>query len=283
MHRISSESDELGECPTWDERSARLLRIDVIGRKFLVCDAGGSESTVVALPGIPGSFAPRRGSGLLVAYRRRLALRDDTGREMDLVLPEEWDSGRERFNDGACDALGRFWVGTMDRWLQDQVGCLYRIDANLRVCRIVSGFGLSNGIAWSPDGTTMYHCDSRPPVIYSYDFDLGRGVIDNRRRFVEFTASMGIPDGCAMDAEGFLWVASPEAGQVLRFDPEGRLERRVDTPAGKPTSVGFGAANWRTLFVTSMRPHDRPAGEADGAVFACEAPAAGVTNHFFGA
>lgn len=283
MRRVSKEADGLGECPTWDERSARLLRIDVTGRKLIACDVDGRESGALALSETPGSFALRRDGGLLLAYRRRLALRDDTGQETDIDLPAAWDMGRERFNDGACDAFGRFWVGTMDRQLQEQVGCLYRIDNDLRVRRMASGFGLSNGIAWSPDGTTMYHCDSRPAVIYAYDFDLDVGLIENRRPFVDFTEAMGIPDGCAMDEEGFLWVASPEAGQVLRFSPDGSLERAVRTTAAKPTSVVFGGTGLRTLFVTSMRPHDGPVSEADGAVLALEAPAAGIMKHHFGA
>lgn len=281
MRRIGTEADALGECPTWDDRSARLLRIDVTGRRLLSCDEDGGEAKAVGLPEIPGSVALRQDSGLLIAYRRRLALRDHAGNETEISLPPEWDSGRERFNDGACDAQGRFWVGTMDRRLQDTVGALYRVDPDLTVHRIDGGFGLSNGIAWSPDGGTMYFCDSRPAMIHVYDFDPDTGLAGNRRVFVEFTAPMGMPDGCAVDAEGFLWVAAPDVGQLMRFDRDGRLERVIGTPAAKPTSVVFGGSDLRTLFVTSMVPHNGPAGPADGGVFALQAPVRGVPKGRF--
>lgn len=282
MRRLGSDVDELGECPIWNARTARLSRIDVVGRRLVECDADGSNAVVTAFGDIPGSFAPRADNGVLLAYRRRLALRDDHGVETDLPLPAAFDGSRERFNDGACDALGRFWVGTMDRHLQDQVGALYRVDTDLQVHQIASGFGLSNGIAWSPDGQTMFQCDSKPAVIYAYDFDLSHGTVENRRAWVTCDASIGIPDGCAVDEEGFLWVAAPEAGQVLRFDPNGVVERRVKSPATSPTSVAFGGDMLRTLFTTSMQPHGRTAGEADGGLFAWDAPVPGMAQHVFG-
>lgn len=281
MRRIDSQADELGECPTWDERSGRLLRIDVIGRRLLSCGFDGGQPDAVSLAETPGSFALRRNGGLLMAYRRRLALRDIAGNETRIELPAGWDGSRERFNDGSCDANGRFWVGTMDRRLQNTVGALYRVDPDLTVHRIASGLGLSNGVAWSPDNRTMYHCDSRPPVIYAYEFDLDAGVAQNRRTLVDFTSSMGMPDGCATDAEGFLWVAAPGMSQVMRFDPDGKLERSVRTAASMPTSAAFGSAGLRTMFITSMRPDETPPRDADGAVFAWEAPVAGMPGHRF--
>lgn len=281
MRRIETRADQLGECPTWDERSGRLLRIDAIGRRLLSCESDGGQPEVVDLAEIPGSFALRRNGGLLMAYRRGLALRDLAGSETRIDLPAECDGSRERFNDGSCDAHGRFWVGTMDRRLRDTVGALYRVDADLTVHRIASGFGLSNGIAWSPDNRTMYHCDSRPPIIYAYEFDLDAGVAQNRQVLVNFTSAMGMPDGCATDTEGFVWVAAPGAGQVMRFDPDGKLERNVRTTAAMPTSVTFGGADMRTLFITSMQPLEAPPGDADGAVFAWEAPVAGMPGRRF--
>jgi L-arabinonolactonase len=283
MRRIGCDADELGECPTWDDRSGRLLRIDVTGRRLTSCDPEGAGAETIDLPEIPGSIALREDGGLLVAYRRRLAVRDHAGTETDIALPESWDRARERFNDGACDPGGRFWVGTMDRQLQDTVGALYRVDPDLTVHRIDAGFGLSNGIAWSPDGSTMYFCDSRPAVIYAYDFDVATGQAENRRVLVEFTPAMGMPDGCATDAGGYLWVAAPDAGQLMRFDAAGRLERKVDTQAAKPTSVAFGGSDLRTLFVTSMVPRDGAAGPADGGLFAMQAPAGGVPKGRFAA
>jgi L-arabinonolactonase len=278
MRCIVREPDGLGECPTWDDRAQRLLWIDVTGRRLSSCDSDGGDVRREALADIPGSFALRAGSGRLVAYRRRLALADANGTETPIALPTGWDGAQERFNDGACDAAGRFWVGTMHRRLTDPVGALYRIDADRISHRLDVGFGLSNGIAWSPDNRTLYHCDSVPPVIYTLDFDLASGAVANRRPFVTFGSGDGIPDGCAVDTDGFLWVAAPGAGAVLRFDPAGRLERRLATPISDPSSVAFGGDGYRTLFITSI---GKPGDGANGAVFGYEPGITGLPKHRF--
>jgi sugar lactone lactonase YvrE len=218
---------------------------------------------------------------MIIAYRPRLALRDADGRETPIAPPPDWDAERERFNDGACDVRGRFWVGTMDRRFKEPVGALYCIDADLKIRRMQGGIGLSNGIAWTADSATMFHCDSRPGVIHAYDFDPDTGTLANRRVFMAPTPTIGLPDGCAVDTDGCLWFAAPETGQVIRLDPDGRVERRIPTPASKPTSVVFGGANLRTLFITSMQPLEGEPHETDGAVFALEAPTSGVPKRRF--
>jgi sugar lactone lactonase YvrE len=282
MQRIGEVADALGECPRWDAAAERIRWIDVTGAKLRSCDLDGGSSTTVELPEYVGSFALRANGGLLMAYRRRIALRDADGTEIAIEVPANvWDGTRERFNDGSCDAKGRFWVGTMDRRLSEAVGCLYRIDPDGQIHRMASGFGLSNGIAWSPDGRTMYQCDSRPPVIYAYDFDRETGAIGERRTFAEFPSEWGMPDGCATDVDGHLWVAAPDAGQIMRFDPAGARERAVATPASRPTSVAFAGSSLETLVVTSMRLHDAPSGPQDGSLYVFEAPAPGLPTHAF--
>jgi L-arabinonolactonase len=281
MQVLVSGQDDLGECPLWDVADARLRWIDVTGRRLSSCELDGSGLERLELPEMPGSFSPRRGGGRLIAYRRRLALGGADGGEITLALPPEFDGGRERFNDGACDPQGRFWVGTMDRHLRDTVGALYRVGADLSVHRVATGYGLSNGLAWSPDGKALYHCDSRPPVIYRYDFDGEGGEVSDRRVFVAFDEALGIPDGCATDEDGFLWVAAPEAGKVLRFDPQGRLERSLATPAAKPSSLGFGGPDRRHLFITSIRTLVADPGPLDGAVFVTPVATAGVARPLF--
>jgi L-arabinonolactonase len=282
MRCIVAEADGLGECPTWDERAGRLLWIDVTGRRLSGCNFDGSELERQALPDIPGSFALRELGGRLTAYRRRLSIFDQAGQEQSVPVPAGWNGERERFNDGACDKQGRFWVGTMDRKLTDPVGALYRLDPDLSAHRVDEGFGLSNGIAWSPDDRTMYHCDTVPPVIFVRDFDLESGQVSGRRPFVTFDPGTGAPDGCAVDTEGFLWVAVPGAGAIKRFDPSGRLERSVPTPVANPSSVTFGGEAFRTLFITSIGRQDGDSGSGpDGAVFAFEAGVEGLRKHRF--
>jgi sugar lactone lactonase YvrE len=296
---VVGDPDQLGDCPTWDESTQRLFWVDIIGKRMSSCAADGSTLERRTFDEIPGSFALRRHGGMLLGFRRRLALLDSAGTEINSWVPDTADMSRERFNDGACDARGRFWVGTMDRFLREPMGALYRIDPDLSAHRMDAGFGISNGIAWSPSFDRLYQCDSSPPRVYVHDFDLDAGLITNRRIYVDFTTGMGTPDGCAVDLEGFLWVAAPGAASIFGFDPQGRLARTIATPVAWPSSVVFGGSELRTLFVTSLKPHERStvqasrqgappgefgstAGPADGAVFALECRVPGVPRGRFG-
>jgi L-arabinonolactonase len=299
VHLVVGEPDQLGDCPTWDESAQRLVWIDIIGKRLSSCAPDGSALERRTLSEIPGSFAFREHGGLLLGFRRRLVLLDDAGAEIASWVPDAADMSRERFNDGACDARGRFWVGTMDRNLREPIGALYRIDPDRSAHRMDFGFGISNGLAWSPDFERLYQCDSSPPRIYVHDFDLDAGATSHRRLFAEFTDGMGTPDGCAVDVAGFLWVAAPGSGSILGFDPQGRLARTIATPVGFPSSVVFGGADLRTLFVTSLKPHERSTVQAsrqgvppaklggsshpaDGSVFALECSVPGVPRGRFG-
>jgi sugar lactone lactonase YvrE len=175
----------------------------------------------------------------------------------------------------------------MDRRLKNAIGGLFRVDADLSAQKMGEGYGISNGLAWSADDRLLYHCDSSPARIYVYDFDVERGDIANRRIFAEFDAAKGRPDGCAADVEGFLWVAMPGSGRISRFDPKGRIERSIETPTHYPSSVAFGGTDLKTLYVTSLVPHELPPNdkanpEVDGAVFAVNVDTAGVPVARFG-
>jgi len=251
---IVAEPDRLGDCPTWDDSVQRLLWIDIIGKRLSSSGPNGTAITRRPLPETPGSFALRAAGGMLIAFRRRLALIDGNGAEIASFVPDQADMSRERFNDCACDSKGRLWIGTMDRHLREPVGALYRIDPDLSTHRMDFGLGISNGIAWSPSFDRLYHCDSKFPQIYVHDFDMHAGRITNRRVFVEFDAGMGVPDGCAMDLAGILWVAAPGTGAVFGFDREGRLAKQIETPVSWPSSVAFGGPDLRTMFITSLEP-----------------------------
>ncbi len=245
--------NELGEGPLWNFEEGALYWIDCIARKLQRYVPGRPDVKTWSLSKQPGSFAFRRGGGIVMVYRNGFGLIDlETGAEKFLDAAPA-DFAKERFNDGKCDRKGRFWTGTFDRELANPVGSLYRIEADLRIRRMSGGVALSNGIAWSPDNKVFYHCDSRPGSVLRYDFDLESGTITNRRLFIDYATQHGRPDGCTVDAEGFLWVTEVEAGRIGRYDPDGRLERVVALPVTKPTSVMFGGADLDTLFITSMR------------------------------
>lgn len=167
-----------------------------------------------------------------------------------------------RFNDGRCDRQGRFWAGTMRPGMDSgPVGALYRYDPQAGgpvqpLHARLEGLYVPNGMAFSPDGKTMYVADSHSDVqlIWSFDYDTDSGTPHNRRVFVDMNQHPGRPDGAAVDAEGCYWICAIDAGQVLRFTPEGKLDRTLHVPVKKPTMCAFGGPQLDTLFVTSIRP-----------------------------
>lgn len=250
---MSTSQSVLGENPLWDEASNCLLSLDCMGRKLIRHDMESGQHEDRALQRVPGCVALRAKGGLLMGNRQGLAFfNTKTGKLDDLSTPGI-DFSRELFNDGKCDSRGRFWVGTMHREVTEPVGALYRLGTDLQLTRMADGITLSNGIAWTPDERTLYHCDSRPGLVWAYDYDIETGGIANRRVHIDFAGRTGRPDGCTVDAEGGLWVAEINAGLVVCFDPAGQEAMTLELPVSKPTSVTFGGPDLRTLFVTSMR------------------------------
>lgn len=245
--------NELGEGPVWNDEEGALYWVDCIARKLQRYIPGQPEVKTWSLSKQPGAFAFRGGGGLVMVYRTAFGFFDLEAGTEDFLGVAAVDFAKERFNDGKCDRKGRFWTGTIDRELSNPVGSLYRIDPDLRINRMDGGVTLSNGIAWSPDNKIMYYCDSHPGTVVRYDYDLESGDIANRSTFIDYSSKIGRPDGCTVDSEGFLWVTEVEAGQVGRYDHDGKLERVVKLPVPKPTSVMFGGEGLKTLFITSMR------------------------------
>jgi len=167
-----------------------------------------------------------------------------------------------RFNDGRCDRQGRFLAGTMlmNMTASTGEGCLYsyqkQSNATTGLVRLLDGFKTPNGMAFSPDGKTLYLSDSHPTVqlIWAFDYDTSTGTPDNRRVFVDMNSLPGRPDGAAVDADGCYWICGNDAGLIHRFTPTGKLDRSLAVPVKKPAMCAFGGAHLDTLFVTSIRP-----------------------------
>ena len=168
-----------------------------------------------------------------------------------------------RFNDGRCDRQGRFLAGTMymDMAAAQAVGKVYRFSGDDLVQRSATDLQLGplitpNGMAFSPDGRTMYLSDSHPSsqLVWAFDYDTETGTPSNRRVFVDMKPLPGRPDGAAIDADGCYWICGNDAGMVHRFTPDGRLDRSLTVPVKKPAMCAFGGPALDTLYVTSIRP-----------------------------
>ncbi len=279
-------SAELGESPVWDRREHALYWID--GRKPTVnrYDPRTSTNRALAVPENVHAVALTRSHRLLAVFEASLAFLDlETGAlEPIAKLIEGVD---DNLNDGCCDRNGRFWVGSKARDWVSPIGVLFRIDPDHSVHRMDAGFQLSNGMGWSPDDRTMYFIDSMPREIYAYDFDAASGAVANRRVLVRVAEEHGLPDGMTVDAEGFLWVAQWNGGRVVRYDPDGKVERVVAMPVRRPTSCTFGGADLATLYITSgtmrMTAEELAREPRAGNLFALEAGVQGLPEPRFAA
>lgn len=194
-----------------------------------------------------------------------------------------------RFNDGRCDRQGRFWAGTMllDMAVGAAVGALYRYEQGQRrpLDPAISPLIVPNGLAFSPDGRTLYLSDSHPKSqqIWAYDYDLDSGTPGQRRLFVDMNQHPGRPDGAAVDVDGCYWTCANDAGLIHRFTPQGKLDRSLQVPVLKPTMCAFGGPRLDTLFITSIRPGgDLSEQPLAGGVFALNPGVCGLEETPFG-
>ena len=246
---------QLGECPLWSAVEERLYWEDIDGRLVHRFDPATGVDEMRALPGRPGSLALTPTPGrLLVALEGRLGFFDwDTGMWRDWIHLEAEGQGN-RLNDGRTDPRGRFWVGTMfDPAADDRAtGSLYRVEPDGTASVVRTGVGVPNGLAFSPDGRTMYWADTHRDTVWAYDYEIETGEATNERAFLDFAPLPGRPDGACVDAEGGYWIACVYGSAVLRVTPDGAVDRRVAVPTLKPTMPAFGGPSMSTLFVTSI-------------------------------
>jgi sugar lactone lactonase YvrE len=257
----------LGESPFWHPDEAALYWVDIPGRCIHRWHAASAAHTQWSLQTDPGCIAPMPGGALLLAARDGLWRFDPRDGGRTLLAGPPYDPARQRFNDGKADPQGRMWVGTLDEQRAPQAA-LYRFAAN-RLERMAGDVTTSNGLAWSPDGRTLYWSDTRAHVVRALDFDGHDGTLSNARVFAQFAPPAegrplqdygGRPDGAAVDAEGAYWVAMYEGQRLLRLGPDGRILRDVPLPVRCPTMPCLGGSDGRTLFVTTARDK-RPADE----------------------
>jgi L-arabinonolactonase len=230
---------ELGEGPLWDVAEQRLFWIDSLGAKVHSCDAGGDAPRSWDVPEHIGSLALRQTGGAIVSLRDGFYALDFVSGACRKLADPDPGKPRIRMNDGKVDHQGRFVAGYMDYEERDPICGLFRLDPDGSVARLDDGIVCSNGPCWSPDGRTFYFADTYTREIWAYDYDTETGGAANRRVFCSFPAAglKGLPDGAAVDAEGFVWWVSVYEGKLARFAPDGKLDRVVGLPVESTTSL----------------------------------------------
>ena len=277
----------LGEGPTWSREERRLYWVNINGHTVNRFDPATGANEVCQLTEQVGSFVLREAGGLVVALRSGFHFLDFDTAALTPIADPEADKPDNRFNDGRCGPDGRFWAGTM-RDPQDpaqRTGALYCLDTDLSWRTMVSDVGVSNGLAFSPDGGTMYHADTRQQTIWAYDFRAEDGTLSNRRVFATTHDLPGRPDGGCVDAEGFYWSANVNGWQMVRFAPDGSVDRTVKLPVQRPTMPAFGGDNLEIMYITSIGSGDsaplEPGQPQAGSIFACEPGVGGLPEPKF--
>ncbi len=247
VFEIAAMGDELGESPVWLASEQALMRVDILGQAIVLRERRRR------LSGHVGFALPTAGGGVIAGVERALVRLDGLdGPERTLAAVEPGRAGN-RFNDAACDALGRLWAGTMSRTRTPGAGALYRVAGDRPPERVLADVTISNGLDWNLDATRLYYVDSVTQRIDAIDFDLDRGRLGARRRFAAIAPADGLPDGLCVDAEGGVWVALFGGGAIRRYTPAGRLDEHIALPVTNPTSVAFGGQGLDELFVTTAR------------------------------
>ena len=277
--RVLAAGCQLGESPVWLESESRLAFVDITGRRLHRFDPVGGEHSHNPIAEDIGCIAPARGGGFVAGLRSGLWRLAADGAKLQRLAANPEDPATHRFNDGGVDPAGRYLAGTLNEAKTDGDAGLYRLDRR-GLARLAGGLMTSNGVAFSPDGRTLYHADTPRFVIWRRDYDPETGEAGPPREFVRLeptAADRGRPDGAAVDQDGCYWSALYEGGRVHRYDPAGRLMAAYPLPARKPTMAAFGGADRTTLFVTTAADPGREGGD----LYALAADVAGLSPALF--
>ena len=297
---VSPVPMELGESPFWHPHEQMLYWVDIPGKKILRANVYMGSVETWDMPSEPGCIAPAKSGGLVIALRHGVFRAQVWGGALEHIATLDYDTSTVRANDGKCDALGRFWVGTIDESKAHRAAALYSIDCRSGGAPVVerkAGDALTaNGLAWSPDGSTLYWADTPSHVVHAWDYEVNGNTLAGHRTHLKFapkpagwdfqqSAYQGRPDGAAVDVHGNYYCAMFEGRLVCKFAPDGTLLAEIATPAQCPTMPCFGGEDLKTLYLTSAR-HGRSAQELQafplsGCVFSRRVETAGLPVNFF--
>ncbi len=258
MMRIERISEagvcQLGESPLWSVREQKLYWVDIDRHRLLRFDP---QSRLFASWDIGEqccALAERRNGGLLLALARRLVFFEpDTGKMTTVRDVPKEEPLKNRLNDGTPDPAGRFWVGSMSPHGEPASAMLYRFDLKAGFQGVLSHLFTINGLAFSRDGRAMYVSDTRDSVrsIWRLDYDPATGTASNRRLFVDTAGLAGRPDGGACDDNDHYWMTGIGGGELVRFTPEGKIDRTIRLPIKSVTKLAFGGPQLDVIYVTT--------------------------------
>ena len=309
--RVTPHLCELGESPFWHPLEQALYWVDIPGKQVLRANIYMGTVEAWDLPSEPGCIAPAANGGWVMALRNGVFRATHWGGALTHLATLDYDPAHMRANDGKCDALGRFWIGTIDETKLARNAALYMLDCRSGTPTLTRKTDpatlpvtTANGLAWSPDNRTLYWADTPSHTVHAWDFDLDQATMSGHRRFAHVDAKpagwqfdpamddsaynggyQGRPDGAAVDVQGNYYAAMFEGRRLCKFAPDGRLLAEWPTPAQCPTMPCFGGEDLKTLFITTAR-HGRSAAELaqfpdSGGVFSMRVDVPGLPVNLF--
>lgn len=252
MRCVLDAQAKLAECPRWDEQTQTLYFVDIDSFELHAYHLPTETHTVRTFSEEIGCFSLTTKGGFIAAFRSGVYTFADFNGPLIPYWSADYDQATTRFNDGRCDPKGRFLAGTMYAPKDAFLAGLYQFSKDS--CRILDQAAwTSNGLAFSPDHTTMYYSDTPNHVVYKFDYDSTTGQASNKRVFIEFPRGNGRPDGAAVDTEGNYWSALYQGQRIVKISPNGDILAEFPVPAIYPTMVAFGGEDMKTLFVSTCR------------------------------
>jgi len=276
---------ELAECPLWSVKEQVLWCVDILAPAIHRFDPLSGELTTFPQQEEVGCIGLREQGGIIAALRGGVWLLNEQGKPQKKVADNPGIAEKSRFNDGRADPWGNFWCGSLWEPQDKNGGLLCRVTPDLKLEVKARDIKISNGVAFSPDRQWMYHTDTPNEVLYRYPLD-AQGEPGEREVFRRFDASGGLPDGAAVDREGFYWSALFDGGRVVRIHPQnGEIVDEIRLPVKWPTMVAFGGSELKTLYITSSRENlskeDRERYPESGDIFAVELDVVGIAEPLF--
>ena len=278
-------NNSLGEGITYSSRNNYLYWLDIGNKsKLYKLDLSSNKKEIFELPEIVTATSIKSQNELILATTNGLKLFNTSTKKFESVVNIENDQILTRSNDGASDALGRFWFGTMQNNfdkngdgipVKENIGKLYKVDTDKKISVIEEGLGIPNTFVWSPDNKNFYFTHTLNGTILNYSFELESGELSNKKNFATF--DRGHPDGSTIDTDGCVWNCRWGGSCIVRFTPSGKVDQIIEMPVQNITNCVFGGKDMKTLFITTASNEDK--NNLDGSLFSINLNYQGVEDN----
>lgn len=287
VEQIFKCNNILGEGITYSNLDENLFWLDISNKsKLYKLNLSSNKNFVYDLPEIVTATSIKSTNELVLASNNGINLFNTKTNIFKKQIGLEDIQPQTRSNDGASDALGRFWFGTMQNNfdingnsipITRNMGKLYKVDINKQVTVMEDDLGIPNTFVWSPDNSKFYFTDTLTGTIKSYDFNLQTGTLTNKQNFINI--DRGLPDGSTIDTDGCLWNCRWGGSCIVRFTPNGKIDQFIEMPVQNITNCVFGGSDMKTLFITTASNEDDGRTDMDGDLFAINLQYQGIEDH----